>query len=149
MNRTVEGEALTSLLLETFRLNGTLLAAGNHLTKPFELTSARWQIMGPIFESEESMTVAQIARRMGLSRQGVQRIVNDLKALNMVVPLPNRDHKRAPLISLSEAGRDVMIKIKDVQAVWVNNLAKDFSEDQIKQALNLIETVRERADIST
>lgn len=149
MKRTVEGEALTSLILETFRLNGTLLAAGNQLTKPFELTSARWQIMGPIYDMEEPMTVAQIARRMGLARQGVQRIVNDLKSLEMVVLLNNIDHKRAPLISLSEVGRNVMIKVNKAQAEWVNNLAKDFSEAEIKLALKVLETVRERSDIST
>ena len=76
--RTPEGEALTLIILETFRLNGALLEAGNQLTKPFELTSARWQVMGPV--SEQPLTVAQIARRMGLARQGVQRIVNDLEA---------------------------------------------------------------------
>jgi DNA-binding MarR family transcriptional regulator len=148
MKRTVEGQALTSLILETFRLNGTLLAAGNHLTKPFDLTSARWQVMGPIFETEEAMTVAKIARQMGLSRQGVQRIVNDLKELEMIVLLNNSEHKRAPLISLSEAGRNVMIKIRNAQAVWVNNLAKDLSETEIITTLKVLEIVRERADIS-
>lgn len=149
MKRTVEGEALTRLILETFRLNGTLLAAGNQLTKPFELTSARWQVMGPIYDMEEPMTVAQIARRMGLARQGVQRIVNDLKDFEMVVLLNNIDYKPAPLISLSEVGRNVMIKINKAQAEWVNNLAKGFSETEIKQALKVLETVRERFDIST
>lgn len=149
MKRTVEGEALTRLMLETFRFNGTLLAAGNHLTKPFKLTSARWQVMGPIFEFERPMTVAQIARRMGLARQGVQRIVNDLKNLEMIVFMNNPDHKRAPLISLSEAGRNVIMEINKAQAAWVNNLAKGFSETEIKQALKVLETVRERSDVST
>jgi len=149
MKRTNKGEALTRLILETFRLNGELLATGNQLTNPFGLTSARWQIMGPIFEDQKPMTVAQIARRMGLSRQGVQRIVNDLKKLGMVIFLDNPDHKRAPLISLSEAGRNVMIALNNAQTAWVNDLSKDLSESQIKQALTVMETVRQRLDTST
>ena len=108
MKRTPEGEALTSLILETFRLNGALLASGNRLTRPFELTSARWQVLGPI--EGQPLSVAQIARRMGLARQGVQRIVNDLLGLGIVVLEPNIDHKRAPLIALTDAGKKIMVE---------------------------------------
>lgn len=141
IKRTTEGEALTSLMLETFRLNGALLASGNQLTKPFGLTSARWQVLGPI--AEGILTVAQIARRMGLARQGVQRIVNDLVDLGLVVFEPNIDHKRAPLVVLTKAGKEVMAQVDKAQAVWVNNLTVGLSERQIRQALKVIETVRE------
>ena len=39
--RTAEAIALTELILETFRLNGCLLAAGDRLTADLGLTSAR------------------------------------------------------------------------------------------------------------
>ena len=139
--RTAAGEALTSLILETFRLNGALLASGNQLTKPFGLTSARWQVLGPI--AEGILTVAQIARRMGLARQGVQRIVNDLVDLGLVALEPNIDHKRAPLVVLTEAGKEVMTEVDKAQAAWVNKLADGLSERQVRQALKVIETVRE------
>ncbi|MDE0095181.1 MAG: helix-turn-helix domain-containing protein, partial [Gammaproteobacteria bacterium] len=61
------------------------------------MTSARWQVMGAVDQSKHSLTVAQIARRMGLARQGVQRIVNDLVELGFVVLEENIDHKRSPL----------------------------------------------------
>ena len=47
-DRTLEGEVITELILETFRLNGVLLDAGNQIPKPFGLTRARWQVMGAI-----------------------------------------------------------------------------------------------------
>ena len=144
IKRTPEGEALTSLILETFRLNGALLASGNQLTKPFGLTSARWQVLGPI--ADESLTVAQIARRMGLARQGVQRIVNDLERLGVVVLEPNIDHKRAPLVTLTESGKEIMAEVDNAQAAWVNKLSDGLSERQIKQALKVIETARKRIE---
>ena len=82
--RTATGEALTNLILEVFRFNGAMLDAGNRLTKPYGMTSARWQVMGAIDLAGQPVTVAQIARRMGLARQGVQRIANDLEELGMV-----------------------------------------------------------------
>lgn len=144
MPRTNEGIAMTSLILETFRLNGALLSAGNRLTKPFDLTSARWQVLGPI--ADELLTVAQIARRMGLARQGVQRIVNDLVDLGLVTLKPNLDHKRAPLVALTKTGKEIMEEVNTVQAEWVNELTKGFSEQQISEALNLMATVRKRIE---
>ncbi|MDH3233798.1 MAG: MarR family transcriptional regulator, partial [Alphaproteobacteria bacterium] len=41
-------EAVTALILETFRLNGRLLAAGDRLVGDLGLTSARWQVLGAI-----------------------------------------------------------------------------------------------------
>src|SRR5467141_3144788 len=70
------GRALTQLILDIFRLNGSLLAAGNELTRDLGLSSARWQVMGAL--AEGPLPAAQIARNMGLSRQSVQRLVDML-----------------------------------------------------------------------
>lgn len=146
MTRSNKGEALTALILETFRLNGALLAAGNRLTKPVGMTSARWQVMGAVAGSKHSLTVAQIARRMGLARQGVQRIVNDLVEANLVSLEENIDHKRSPLVTITDAGAEVMNEIDAAQAAWVNGLTKGLSQVQIVEALELMETVRERVE---
>ena len=146
IERTPAGTALTDLILETFRLNGALLDAGDRLTKPHGLTSARWQVMGAINLEERSLTVAQIARRMGLARQGVQRIINDLERLGMVVLEYNLDHKRAKLVSLTDVGTKALAQIDKAQIAWVNQLSRDLSERQIKQALKLMQTVRARSE---
>jgi hypothetical protein len=44
---SVAGSALTDLVLEVFRLNGRLLAAGERMTRPSGQTSARWQSSAP------------------------------------------------------------------------------------------------------
>ena len=146
--RTPAGNALTQLVLEVFRLNGELLTAGNRITKPYGLTSARWQVMGAIDLEERPLTVAQIARRMGLTRQGVQRIINDLKRLNMVSLQDNIDHKSAKLVSLTERGQNVIAEIDKAQIAWVNQLAEGLSDQQISRALKLMQIVRERAEQS-
>lgn len=147
--RTPEGEALTALILETFRLNGALLAAGNEITKPHGMTSARWQVMGAIDLTGQSITVSEIARRMGLTRQAVQRIVNDLEQLGMVSPEPNPDHKTASLIAITEQGQKVMNEINKAQVEWVNDLAKNSSEKELQQAFTTLETIRETLNQNT
>lgn len=144
--RTPAGIALTDLILEIFRLNGALLTAGDEITRPHALTSARWQVMGAIDLEERSLTVAQIARRMGLARQGVQRIIYDLERLGMVSLEDNVDHKRAKLVSLTEIGKKTMTQINKTQSAWVNQLSEGLSERQIRQAFKLMQTVRERSE---
>lgn len=144
--RTPAGDALTELVLETFRLNGAMLEAGNRITEPHGLTSARWQVMGAVHLARQPLTVAQIARRMGLARQGVQRIINDLKRLDMVVLEINMDHKRAPLISLSSEGAKTLNAVDKAQVGWINELSDDLSERQIEQALKVLRIVRKRTE---
>ncbi len=146
--RSIDGQALTQLILEIFRINGELLNAGNRITKPFGLTSARWQIMGAIDEEGQPLTVSQIARRMGLARQGVQRIINDVEKLGLVTGSMNIDHKRAPLFSLSGEGKKVMAKINAAQAEWVNALSKDLSAQQLTEIQNTLQSIREQSENS-
>ena len=74
--QSASAEAFTGLILETFRFNGLLLAAGDKLTRDLNLTSALWQVLGAI--DEAPLPMAQIARNMGQTRQSVRRNVNVL-----------------------------------------------------------------------
>ena len=71
-------QVFTDLLLEVFRVNGLLLAAGDDLTRPVGLTSARWQVLG--VAEHGPVPVSHVARTMGLSRQSVQITANGLGA---------------------------------------------------------------------
>lgn len=143
--QTPEGKALTDLILEVFRFNGEMLEAGNRITEPYGLTSARWQVMGAIDLAGTPLTVSQIARRMGLARQGVQRIANDLVKQGMLAHSDNIDHKRSPLMTITAAGAAALKDIEREQAIWVNDLAGGLSERQLKSALKLLQSVYKKS----
>src|SRR5947207_3121813 len=103
--RTPEGEKATEVILSVFRANGLLLAAGDLLAAGHGLTSARWQVLGAIALAQRPLTVPQIARRMGLTRQSVHTTVNRLVADGMVELIANADHRRSQLARLTELGR--------------------------------------------
>src|ERR1700722_11014166 len=102
--KTPSGEAMTALIIEVFRLNGRLLAAGDRLVAPIGLTSARGQGIGAIAFSPMPEPVARLARNLGLNRQGVQRIVNELAEEGIVAFQENPHHRRAKLVVLTETG---------------------------------------------
>src|ERR671911_3128990 len=100
--RTPTGEAATELILSAFRANGLLLDAGDLLSADEGLTSARWQVLGAIALAERPLTVPQIARRMGLTRQSVHATVNRLVRDGFLELQPNADHRRSQLVRLTD-----------------------------------------------
>jgi DNA-binding MarR family transcriptional regulator len=73
---SANGSAFTELILDVFRLNGLLLEAGDRLTHPVGLSSARWQVLGVV--EHQPTPVAHVARIMGLTRQSVQQTADAL-----------------------------------------------------------------------
>lgn len=135
---------LTDLILETFRLNGELLTAGDRLVADLQLTSARWQVLGAMGMAPTAMPVAHIARNMGLSRQAVQRLVNELAAQNLVQFAPNPHHQRAKLIVMTTKGKAVFDATMARQGPWADALATGLVAQEIDTALRVLRTIRER-----
>ncbi len=135
---------LTELILETFRLNGELLAAGDKLVADLGLTSARWQVLGAIALSPVSLPVAHVARNMGLSRQSVQRLVNEMARHNLVRLAPNPHHQRAMLVVLTADGHAVYAAAMQRQRPWADRLATGLSPQDIDTAGRVLATLRAR-----
>lgn len=140
------GAVLTELVLEVFRLNGRLLAAGDRLVADFGLTSARWQVLGAIHYANEMQTVSWLARSMGLTRQGVQRIVNEMEADGLVAFSPNPAHRRAHLVTLTRKGQEAYAAATRRQTPWANALAKGLEQAELEAALDLLGKIRARLE---
>jgi DNA-binding MarR family transcriptional regulator len=130
--RTTAGEAATEIILSTFQANGLLLAAGDLLAGDEGLTSARWQVLGAIALADRPLTVPQVARRMGLTRQSVHATVGRLVHDRLVELKPNADHRRSQLVTLTDAGRATYAAIDARQAVWVNRLAGGIGRESLE-----------------
>jgi DNA-binding MarR family transcriptional regulator len=140
------GALTTSLFLETIRLNGRLLASGDRLVAGLGLTSARWQVLGAVVMAERPMPVPHIARQMGLSRQNVQRIVNDLDDVGYVTFAPNPHHKRAKLVVLTDRGRETYDAAHRVQVPWANALGAATTPEDLQTALRVLQSLRAALD---
>jgi DNA-binding MarR family transcriptional regulator len=138
--------AVTELVLETFRLNGRLLATGDALIADLGLTSARWQVIGAISLSPVPLPVAHIARNMGLTRQAVQRLANDMERDGLVRFAPNPHHDRAKLVLLTRKGKAAFAAAMKRQGPWANLLVAGLSMRDIKFATLTLRTIRQRLE---
>ncbi|HTH62233.1 MAG TPA: MarR family winged helix-turn-helix transcriptional regulator [Paraburkholderia sp.] len=144
--RTPAGERLTRVILDLFRLNSGLLAAGDRLVEELRLTSARWQILGAITAEERPQPVAWIARDLGAYRQNVQRIVNDLAEEGLVSFEPNPHHRRAQLVVLTDKGKQVFDAAMSLQAPWVNRLSDGLAVEEIEAAHRVVMRLQANLD---
>jgi DNA-binding MarR family transcriptional regulator len=97
------------LLAEVYELAARSRRQSDVEAGTYGSTGARWLAMSAISDSD--LTVAAIARRLGLARQAVHRVVDDLVIQGHVRKLPNPDHARAELVSLTPAGRAVLLQL--------------------------------------
>jgi DNA-binding MarR family transcriptional regulator len=137
-DRTSEGEAATEVILSTFRANGLLLGSGDLLARNEGLTSARWQVLGAVALAERPLTVPQIARRMGLTRQSVHATVGRLVEGGLVELVPNVDHQRSPLVRLTDLGDAKYQAMDKRQAAWVNRLAEGLGSSDLEIAARVL-----------
>ena len=143
---TPAGRAATDLVLELFRLNNRMLAAGDRLVAGLGLTSARWQVLGTIVATGRSQPVAWLARDMGANRQNVQRIVNDLEQEGLVEYQPNPHHRRAQLVVLTAAGQKAFDEAMRLQAPWINKLTDGLRVADMETTHKIITALRRRLE---
>ncbi len=138
------GVALTELMLETFRLNGRLVALGDRMTSVIGLSTARWQVLGAV--DQGAFTVSQIARNMGLRRQSVQRTVDSLTREGLLEFAPNPHHRRAKLVHLTAAGEERLHQVFTGHIAFTNQLGTEFSARNLRAAVRIMRALRDRIE---
>ncbi len=136
-----EQALLSKAALTVFRLNGQFLSVAEELSQPAGLTAARWQVLGAVLK--EPLTVAGIARAMGITRQSVQRLANRLVEQGLAEFLPNPAHRRAKLLRPTEAGYDAVRRIDPGHAAFAERLAEAMGRDEFVKTVETLTTLSE------
>jgi len=134
-----EQDLLASAAVTTFKLNGQFLALAEELARPAGLTAAWWQVLGAVLG--EPLSVAGIAREMGITRQSVQRIADILAGRGLAEYLPNPAHRRAKLLAPTEAGRAAIARIGPGHAAAAAQLAKALGEQPLAAAVAALQAL--------
>jgi DNA-binding MarR family transcriptional regulator len=130
---TEVGEALTDVILATFRLNGRLMDVARQRARAGGLTATEWQVLGGVLD--EPRSVAEIGRRMGMTRQGVQRVADRLVDRGLAEYRPNRAHRRAKLMACTEAGYWAIRQITLVQRPWADRIGAEIGAAELRETL--------------
>ena len=110
---------LSEVVVQVFRLEGLLSAAGDALAAPAGQSTARWRVLAAV--ESEPRSVAEIARAWNLARQSVQRVADALERDGLVTYADNPAHRRAKHVTLTDEGRRTLAEIQQAQTAWAND----------------------------
>ncbi len=140
----VRGSVFENLMQECFKLNHSLIKVAKQLTADLDVTGAQWGVLGALGEDDAPRSIAEAARRMGLTRQSVQRVADTLAEHGLVEYLPNPADGRAKLATVTDTGRALLTELEARQLDWANRAAGDLSQENIEEAMRLVKHIRER-----
>ena len=144
MSQSAEQELLSGLALTSFRLNGQFLALAEEMARPVGLTAAWWQVLGAVLNAP--LSVAGIAREMGMARQSVQRIADLLVDRGLADYRPNPAHRRAKLVAPTARGRKAVHAIDPAHAEVAARLSSAMGREEMASALAAMRRVCEVLD---
>ena len=122
------------------QLGEVFTQTGEALAKAEGQTLARWLVLGTLADGPEP--VAEIARRLRLTRQSVQRVADLLEHDGLVAYEDNPRHRRAKLARLTPEGSRVLARIDAAQRVWANRDGAEVGLADAEQAAALLERIR-------
>ena len=96
-----------------------------------------------LLRGHEAMTVPRIADVLGLSRQFVQRCVNDAEAGGWVRLRPNPAHHRSSLVAITDLGRDLVGGIRAGEAQSLGPVAAAMSHDDVAACVRILRQLLE------
>lgn len=99
-------ESYRLLMADIYELAGLSRRVSDREAAAMGSTAAQWHVLSAV--SDQPAPVPAIARRLGLVRQSVQRVVDDLAADGRVTLRANPGHRRSALVGLTDSGRDVL-----------------------------------------
>jgi DNA-binding MarR family transcriptional regulator len=84
------------------------------------------------------MTVPQMGRAQAISRQFVQRMVNDAAARGLVETIPNPAHRRSSLIRLTDAGRSTITGILGREHAVLRTVGGELTHEDVAACLRVL-----------
>jgi DNA-binding MarR family transcriptional regulator len=109
MTRGLDEFAL--VVADVYDAAGVLRRYGERIAASAGQTQARWQLLSVV--SGGDWTVPMAADRLGISRQAVQRIANDVVADDLAVFEVNPQHRRSPFLRLTATGKQALTAMTD------------------------------------
>ncbi|TGD70997.1 MarR family transcriptional regulator [Mangrovimicrobium sediminis] len=124
----VKSSPLIQLVDEVSRLQGRFTSLFEPVQSYSGLKRMGDLVLNAVYEADSPPTVPQIGRSLGHPRQVIQRVVNELAADGLLERLPNPDHKRAPLLGVTDRGRALKETTDDV-ALDIANTFLQYAAD--------------------
>ena len=130
------------LVWQTRRIFQHLRVISDELLESTGINTSQRAVLETLYP-DQAISVPRIAQQLTVSRQHIQVIVNELQLLKLVKTVENPAHKRSLHIQRTEKGRSSFEQIKQREAGLLNEIASEFSGDEMGAAAETLRNLRD------
>jgi DNA-binding MarR family transcriptional regulator len=138
-------EAFDMLSSETVAFFHSLRALAEKLHRSGHWTAAKRSILLNILHSGPH-TVPQMASARKVSRQAIQKVINELLKEQLVTLQDNPHHKRSKLVALTQKGEQFVQMMLNREAMVMNQVEFPFPPEQLQQLAQSLRQIRRYVD---
>lgn len=142
MSRVEKMVALTQAVRGVFN---RLKALGDELHGDLDVTTAMRAVMETLSDAGP-MTVPQIAKLKGVTRQHIQLLADALVEGGFASVKENPAHRRSSLIALTDKGRRAFAKMRAREAPLIEELAAEFEAHELERATAVLTRLMARIE---
>jgi DNA-binding MarR family transcriptional regulator len=142
MSRAEKMVALTQAVRGVFN---RLKALGDELHGDLDVTTAMRAVMETLSDAGP-MTVPQIAKLKGVTRQHIQLLADALVDGGFASVKENPAHRRSSLITLTEKGRRAFAKMRAREAPLIEELSGEFEAQELERATAVLTRLSARIE---
>lgn len=132
-------DPLALLIADVLEAAGVMRRWGEQTSALEGQTQARFQLLSVL--SDEAMAVPAAAGRLGVSRQAVQRVANDLLAEGLLALQSNDHHRSSPLLALTDEGHRTLARIAARARSAHQAVADDLEAAHLEDARRVLRAV--------
>jgi DNA-binding MarR family transcriptional regulator len=140
-NEPLSPDDLAPRLYEVFAVLGPLyrrVSRKVELNEPIEGLSIGVRAVLDLLRAQGPLTVPQMGRAQALSRQFVQRMVNEAAAHGLVEAIANPAHQRSSLIRLTDDGRSAIDAVITRESALLKRVGGDLTEADVQTCVRVL-----------
>lgn len=141
MDRPLPPDALARRLTEVYDLVGPLYRRAQRSVEQglaAEGLSVGVRAVLTLLHRGGPMTVPQMGRAQSISRQFVQRMVNEAAERGLVESVPNPAHRRSSLIRLTPEGSSAIAAVLDREHRLLREVGGDLTDSEVTACLRVL-----------
>lgn len=121
------------------RLNKTLTDDLDIVFSNIDLLGTHWRVLRLIGASPDGLPVPHIARKLGMTRQGVQRLAERMHRLGFIAFGDNEHHAKSRRAVLTQEGREAFRDGRAMEAELGRRMMNVLSDEEVRSTGRVLE----------
>jgi DNA-binding MarR family transcriptional regulator len=109
--------------------------------------AAAYGLLGAVHDAGSSVRGGDLAERFGLDKSTISRQIAQLESLGLIERVTDPCDKRARLINITDAGRDLVGRLRAARGEWLRTALQPWAEDDVERLVALMTRLNESVGV--